>query len=60
LLSRTAIGLGFNDHIDDEGARVFEHACRLGFEGIVSSAWLKLKGLAAPATTREALDDWGT
>jgi hypothetical protein len=37
LLRRSAIGLELNEHINDEdAARVFEHACRLGFEGIVS------------------------
>ena len=62
LLRRSAIGLEFNEHIDDEDtARVFEHACRLGFEGIVSKRrgsryqsgrsydWLKLKNPNAPA-----------
>jgi bifunctional non-homologous end joining protein LigD len=37
MLSRAAPGLRLNDHIDDhDGAIVFEHACRLGLEGIVS------------------------
>ena len=62
LLRRSAIGLELNEHIDDEdAARVFEHACRLGFEGIVSKRrgsryqsgrsydWLKLKNPNAPA-----------
>jgi ATP-dependent DNA ligase len=70
-LRRTAIGLEFNEHIDDvDGARVFEHACRLGFEGIVSKRmgsryqsgrshdWLKSKNPDAPASHREALEDW--
>ena len=68
LLRRSAIGLELNEHIDDEDAsRVFEHACRLGFEGIVSkrrgsryqsgrsSDWLKMKNPNAPAAHREAL-----
>jgi bifunctional non-homologous end joining protein LigD len=47
-----------------DGATVFEHACKLGFEGIVSKsrehpyrsgpskAWLKVKNLAAPGVLR--------
>jgi bifunctional non-homologous end joining protein LigD len=73
LLRRSAIGLEFNEHIDDEdAARVFEHACRLGFEGIVSKRrgsryqsgrsydWLKLKNPNAPAAQREATEDWSS
>jgi bifunctional non-homologous end joining protein LigD len=71
LLRRPAIGLDLNEHIEDEdAARVFEHACRLGFEGIVSKRkgsryqsgrsydWLKLKNPDAPAAHREALESW--
>jgi ATP-dependent DNA ligase len=71
LLRRSAIGLEFNEHIDDEdAARVFAHSCRLGFEGIVSKRkgsryqssrshhWLKMKNPDAPASQREALEDW--
>jgi hypothetical protein len=50
---------------------VFEHACKLGCEGIVSkrrgsryscgrsSNWLKVKNPDAPAVRREAEEDWG-
>jgi bifunctional non-homologous end joining protein LigD len=50
---------------------VFRHACKLGFEGIVSKRlgspyrsgrsrdWLKMKNPAAPAVKREAEEDWG-
>jgi bifunctional non-homologous end joining protein LigD len=50
---------------------VFEHACKLGCEGIVSKRlgstyrsgrsphWLKIKNPKAPAVTREADEDWG-
>jgi ATP-dependent DNA ligase len=53
-----------------DAARVFEHACRLGFEGIVSKRkgsryqsgrsydWLKMKNPNAPAAHREGLEDW--
>jgi ATP-dependent DNA ligase len=47
------------------------HACKLGFEGIVSKRlgsryrsgrskdWLKFKNPDAPAVKREAEEDWG-
>jgi ATP-dependent DNA ligase len=55
----------------DDGATVFRHACKLGFEGIVSKRlgspyrsgrsreWLKMKNPNAPAVKREAEEDWG-
>jgi bifunctional non-homologous end joining protein LigD len=60
-----------NEHIDEAGNVVFRHACKLGFEGIVSKRlgspyvsgrsrhWIKSKNPAAPAVTREAEEDWG-
>ena len=50
---------------------VFEHACKLGLEGIVSKRrdscyrsgrsadWIKSKNPKAPAVKREAEEDWG-
>ena len=50
---------------------MFEHACRLGAEGIVSkrrtsryrsgrtSTWIKIKNPAAPAARRVIEEDWG-
>jgi bifunctional non-homologous end joining protein LigD len=50
---------------------VFEHACKLGLEGIVSKRrdspyasgrsphWIKSKNPNAPAVKREAEEDWG-
>jgi bifunctional non-homologous end joining protein LigD len=61
----------FNHHIDEAGDIVFRHACKLGFEGIVSKRlgspyvsgrsrhWIKSKNPAAPAVKREAEEDWG-
>jgi ATP-dependent DNA ligase len=49
----------------------FRHACKLGFEGIVSKRkdspsvpaarpdWLKMKNADAPAVKREEGEDWG-
>jgi bifunctional non-homologous end joining protein LigD len=50
---------------------VFKHACKLGYEGIVSKRpgspyrsgrskhWVKVKNSAAPAVQREAEEEWG-
>ena len=55
-----------------EGALVFQHASKMGLEGIVSKRlgsryrsgrspdWLKFKNPEAPAATREAEEDWDT
>jgi bifunctional non-homologous end joining protein LigD len=35
LLSRfTGPGIQLNEHLQGDGATIFEHACKLGFEGI--------------------------
>jgi len=56
---------------DAPGPDVFAHACKLGYEGIVSKRrgsryvpgrtdhWLKVKNPDAPAVQREAEEDWG-
>ena len=71
LIQRAKTGLVFNEHIDEPGDVVFRHACKLGFEGIVSKRvgsryrsgrskdWLKFKNPDAPAVKREAEEDWG-
>jgi ATP-dependent DNA ligase len=70
LLRGTRLGLQLNEHIAESGDVVFRHACKLGFEGIVSKRlgsrytsrrtrnWLKMKNPAAPAVKREAEEDW--
>lgn len=64
LLGRRRRGIAFNDHVIGNGPKVFEHACRLGYEGIVSKLvdsryksgrcpdWVKVKNPAAPGSTR--------
>jgi len=71
LLRKAPVRLQINDHIDEPGDIVFRHACKLGYEGIVSKrlgspyisgrsrTWLKFKNPAAPAVKREAEEDWG-
>ena len=36
MLGRAAPGIRCNEHIEEDGPTVFKHACKLGFEGIVS------------------------
>ncbi len=57
-------GIAFNEHLIGDGATIFRHACKLGFEGIVSKhrehayrsgpskSWLKVKNPASPAMLR--------
>jgi bifunctional non-homologous end joining protein LigD len=72
ILARAAPGLRLNEHLDEEGGPlVFQHACKLGLEGIVSKRrdslyssgrsrhWIKSKNPNAPAVKREAEEDWG-
>ena len=71
LLRKAPVRLQLNEHIEEPGDIVFRHACKLGFEGIVSKRlgspyisgrsrhWLKFKNPAAPAVKREVEEDWG-
>jgi bifunctional non-homologous end joining protein LigD len=65
LLRRSRDGIQYVEHIEAmDGATVFEHACKLGLEGIVSKrrdkpyehgrsrAWLKIKNPESPAAKR--------
>jgi bifunctional non-homologous end joining protein LigD len=71
MLANAGPGLRFNEHLDEEdGPLVFEHACKLGLEGIVSKRrdsvyssgrsphWIKAKNPNAPAVRRELEEDW--
>jgi ATP-dependent DNA ligase len=63
-------GLSQFDHIVEEGSVVFDHACRLGAEGIVSkrldapyrsgptSTWIKVKNPAAVEVQRGRSENW--
>jgi bifunctional non-homologous end joining protein LigD len=71
LLRRAQSGISFNRHFEVDGTIVYEQACALGCEGIVSKrlgspyrpgrsdCWVKVKNLAAPAVKRETEEDWG-
>jgi bifunctional non-homologous end joining protein LigD len=64
-------GIVINEHFEADGDIVFQHACALGCEGIVSKRlgspygsgrsphWVKIKNPNAPAVKREAEEDWG-
>jgi ATP-dependent DNA ligase len=64
LLVKAPAGIQYSEHLQGDGAAIFAHACRLGFEGIVSKhrehpyrsgrskAWLKAKNPSAPGVTR--------
>jgi bifunctional non-homologous end joining protein LigD len=72
LILRAGPGLQLSEHLDaHDGAMVFEHACKLGLEGIVSKRrgsryvsgrspdWVKLKNPNSPAVRHEAEEHWG-
>jgi bifunctional non-homologous end joining protein LigD len=70
LLARGGAAITFNEHLAHDGPIVFEHACRLGLEGIVSKrldspyrsgpskVWLKSKNAQCEAAWREGEEDW--
>jgi bifunctional non-homologous end joining protein LigD len=71
ILRKSRPGVRLNEHMEHpEGAVVFQHACKMGLEGIVSKRlgsryrsgrspdWLKFKNPDAPAVKREAEEDW--
>ena len=73
LLHKAAPWLQCADYIDDvDGPIVFEHACKLGCEGIVSKRkgspyksgrsryWIKSENCDSIAVKRESEEDWGT
>jgi bifunctional non-homologous end joining protein LigD len=71
LLGSAVPGLRFNEHIEADGPAVFQQACKLGLEGIVSKQknsryvsgrslhWIKSKNPDAPPVKREAAIEFG-
>jgi len=69
-LSRAKDGILLNEHIEDDGELVFEHACRLGLEGIIAKrldmpyrsgrckSWIKVKNPNSPAMLRIEDGTW--
>ena len=71
LVRSPQLGIVLNEHYEGDGDIIFQHACKLGCEGIVSKRlgslyrsgrsphWLKVKNPKAPAARGEAEEDWG-
>jgi bifunctional non-homologous end joining protein LigD len=69
LLHAPHAGIALNEHYVGDGEIVYQQACKLGCEGIVSKRlgsayrsgrtkhWVKVKNPAAPAVRRQA--EWG-
>jgi ATP-dependent DNA ligase len=70
LLAGSTAGIVYNEHTDEDGATVFQHACRFGFERIVSKRLgapyrpgpsrdrLKVKNPDSPAMVRARKGEW--
>ena len=70
MLGWRRLGIVLSDHTDDDGALVFQQACRMGLEGIVSKRlsapyrsgrsqdWLKVKNPQSPAMIRAKEAEW--
>ena len=70
LLRDTRAGILLNRHVAEDGPTVFEHACRLGAEGIASKkvdgtyrsgrcgVWMKVRNPASVAVQRERSENW--
>ena len=70
LLRHIKAGILLNEHVAEDGAAVFEHACRLGADGIVSKkvdgtyrsgpcpVWIKVRNPASIAVQRERSENW--
>ena len=66
VLRRSRKGIQYVEHTEGDGEEMFEAACKLGLEGIVSKrvdapyrsgparSWLKIRNPKAPAATRAA------
>jgi bifunctional non-homologous end joining protein LigD len=70
LLRKPSQGIALNEHYVGHGDIVYQQACKLGCEGIVSKRigstyrsgrskhWVKVKNPTAPAVRREAEEQW--
>ncbi len=70
LLGRRGVGMVLSAHTADDGATIFQHACKLGLEGIVSKRlsasyrsgpsrdWVKIKNPDSPAMLRAREAEW--
>jgi bifunctional non-homologous end joining protein LigD len=71
LIGRTKRrAIRYNEHLTGDGPTVFDHACRMGLEGIVSKrvdapyrsgpskVWVKSKNPASDAVRCERKEEW--
>jgi bifunctional non-homologous end joining protein LigD len=70
LTERGSFGIAINEVFTGDGAIIYQHACALGCEGIISKQlgspyrmgrtdhWLKTKNPLSPAVRRERESDW--
>ncbi len=70
LLRNTEAVILLNEHVIEDGAILFAHACRLGAEGIVSKrvegtyrsgpcpVWIKVRDPESLAIQRERSENW--
>jgi bifunctional non-homologous end joining protein LigD len=70
LLGRRRLGIVLSAHTADDGATIFQQACKMGLEGIVSKRlsapyrsgrsrdWLKIKNPDSPAMIRAREAEW--
>jgi bifunctional non-homologous end joining protein LigD len=70
LLARRRVGIVLSEHTADDGATIFQQACKMGLEGIVSKRlsapyrsgpsrdWIKVKNPNSPAMLRHREERW--
>lgn len=70
LIKGAPAGISFNEHLEGDGQVIFEHACRLGCEGIISKRadspyrsgrsrnWIKVKAPEAIETQKVRSENW--
>jgi bifunctional non-homologous end joining protein LigD len=70
LVGKRRIGIVLSDHTDEDGALIFQQACKLGLEGTVSKRmsapyrsgpsrdWIKVKNPNSPAMARHREERW--
>jgi bifunctional non-homologous end joining protein LigD len=70
LVGKRRLGIVLSAHTDEDGAAIFEQACKLGLEGIVSKRlgapyrsgpskdWIKVKNPDSPAMIRAREAEW--
>jgi hypothetical protein len=70
LLGRRRLGIVLSEHTDEDGATIFQRACKMGLEGIVSKRlsapyrsgpsrnWIKVKNADSPAMIRAREAEW--